>query len=146
MRPGLAFNVLNIGLPDAFSKSINALGAIALPLALLSIGASLNLEFSKKNLLLVILSSCFNVIILPFTGILFCKIFNLTTGETLVVLLFLACPIASSSYIYAQHLKGDVSFAGSVIVISTLVSTVFIMDCIIFLGVMKYQIKELIFR
>ena len=120
---GLVFNLLNIELPDAFSRSIKALGAAALPLALLSIGASLKFEFKKNNLSLVILSSCFNVIILPIAGILFCEILGLTTGETLVALIFLACPTASSSYIYAQHLKGDVPFASSVIVMSTLIST-----------------------
>jgi predicted permease len=40
----------------------------------------------------------------------------------LVGLIFLACPTASSAYIYARQLKGDPAFAGNVILISTLIS------------------------
>lgn len=39
-----------------------------------------------------------------------------------VALIFLACPTASSAYIYTRQLKGDPEFAGNVILLSTLLS------------------------
>lgn len=131
---GLVFNILKIELPEALFRSMKAIGPVALPLALLSIGAALKLEISKKNLTVVIISSCLNVIALPLIGIVSCKVFGLTGSEVLVALIFLACPTASSSYIYAQHLKGDAFFASSVIVMSTFISILSLLTVLFFYG------------
>lgn len=117
---GLAVSFCGVRLPLAFSRSLGSLGAMALPLALMSIGAGLNMRNIRNGLGAACLAAFFNVIILPLIGFGLCRIGGLTPGETLVSLIFLTCPTAASAYIYAKQLKGDPEFAGNVILISTL--------------------------
>jgi hypothetical protein len=120
---GLAACILKIKFPPAIDRGLGALVPVALPLALLSIGASLKIKAAVKgDFSLALTAACFNVIILPLFGLGLCRLLDLTRGETLVVLIFLACPTASTSYVYAQQLRGDAVFAGRVIVISTILS------------------------
>lgn len=119
---GLLVCAFNIKFPVAVNRGLGALVPVALPLALLSIGASLKFKSVKGDFSLALTAACFNVMILPLVGILICYLLKLTRGETLVALIFLACPTASSSYIYAKQLKGNASFASRVIVISTIIS------------------------
>jgi hypothetical protein len=95
---------------------------MALPLALLSIGAGLSMRNIRDGFGAAILAAAFNVIALPLAGFALCRFWGLTFGETLLALIFLACPTASSAYIYARQLKGDPEFAGNVILLSTLLS------------------------
>ncbi|MDD4102420.1 MAG: AEC family transporter [Kiritimatiellae bacterium] len=119
---GLAVAFCGFRLPLALSRSVGSLGSMALPLALMSIGAGLNLRNVRDGLGAACLAAFFNVVMLPLIGFGLCRFGGLTSGETLVSLIFLTCPTASSAYIYARQMKGDPSFAGNVILISTLMS------------------------
>jgi len=119
---GLAVAFAGYQLPLALSRSLGSLAGMALPLALLSIGAGLSMRNIRNGFGAALLAALLNVGLLPFTGYLLCRLWGLTAGETLVALIFLACPTASSAYIYARQLKGDPEFAGNVILMSTLIS------------------------
>lgn len=119
---GLTIYLLKLELPSALNRGLGALGPVALPLALLSIGASLKFKIARNDFSLALGAACFNVLALPLTGLLISRLLHLTQGEMMVALIFLACPTASSSYIYARMLKGNAEFAGRVIVISTVIS------------------------
>jgi len=119
---GLAVSFIGLKLPLAFSRTLGSLGSMALPLALISIGAGLTARNVRDGLPAAILASVCNVVLLPLVGWVICTIWGLSREEMLVGLIFLACPTASSAYIYARQLKGDPAFAGNVILISTLIS------------------------
>ncbi|MDA3923769.1 MAG: AEC family transporter [Kiritimatiellae bacterium] len=119
---GLIVSFIGIRLPLALSRSLGSLGGMALPLALLSIGAGLNARNLRDSFSVAALAASFNVICLPLVGFALCRIWGLSPYETLIGLIFLACPTASSAYIYARQLNGDPAFAGNVILISTLIS------------------------
>ncbi len=93
-------------LPVALSRSLGSLGGMALPLALLSIRAGLTLRNIRDGLGAAswprpsMLRSCrWRAASLP-DGVSHPE-------ETLLTLIFLACPTASSAYIYARQLHGD---------------------------------------
>lgn len=132
---GLFVYAFNIKFPVAITRGLDALVPVALPLALLSIGASLRLKIAKGVFAAALTAACFNVIMLPLTGLGICRVLDLSRGETLVALIFLACPTASSSYIYAQQLKGNAVFAGQVIVISTIISILPLLFILYFRGI-----------
>jgi predicted permease len=129
---GVFMYTFKLELPSAINRGISALTPVALPLALISIGASLKFKNAKGDLILALTAAGCNVIILPLVGVLICRFLELTRDETLVALIFLACPTASSSYIYARQLNGDAHFAGKVIVISTIISILPLLALLLF--------------
>jgi predicted permease len=119
---GIIISISGLCLPEAVNRGLSSLGRMALPLALLSIGAGLTFDRIKENFNSALLAAVFNVALLPFVGYFIARIWNLSNNETLLSLIFLACPTASSAYIYAKQLKGDHVLAGNVILLSTLIS------------------------
>jgi predicted permease len=119
---GLLISALGLALPVALARGLDSLGKMAMPLALLSIGASLNFARVRDNLALAGVAAVLNVMVLPLIGLGLCRLWGLSGAETLIALLFLACPTATSTYVYAQQLKGDPLFASNVIVLSTVLS------------------------
>jgi len=120
----LPISYFSLQLPRFFLRSCEALGRMALPLALLSIGSSLNFEKIKGNINASIIASIVNVFGLPLFGWIAAKFLNMNKFEIMIALILLACPAASSSYIMVQQLGGDESLAGSSIVISTILSII----------------------
>lgn len=119
---GLVLTYTGLTLPAAVNRGLDSLGKMALPLALLSIGAGLNFRTVKTGLPLTITAAVFNVVVLPLFGLLFSRMIGLDSGYTLIALIFLACPTAATAFVYAREMRGDHILAGNVIVISTMLS------------------------
>lgn len=120
---GLLVSLLDIPLPNLLIRSLDSLGNMALPLALLSIGAGLSFGSLKGTVFPTVTAALFNVFLLPLIGYLFSRFFGLSDSYTLIALIFLACPTAAATFVYAREMDGDHIFAGNVIVLSTLFST-----------------------
>lgn len=121
---GIIISLSGFRIPQAVNRGLESLGKMALPLALLSIGAGLKVNHLREQFPVVLLASIFNVIVLPAAGYLFARYAGLGENEMLIALIFLACPTASSAFIYARELQGDPEFAGNVILTSTIISAV----------------------
>lgn len=119
---GILFSVFSIGVPMAFNRVLEALGHMALPLALMGVGARLDVKNFQNKLGIPLSAAVLNVVILPLIGYLIGRLLDLSRGEMLIALLFLAGPTASSTYIYAREMKGDPVLAGNVILLSTCIS------------------------
>jgi hypothetical protein len=119
---GLAVSLAGLRLPLVLSRSLGSLGGMALPLALLSVGAGLSMRNIRDGFGAALLAAALNVIALPLAGLALCRLWGVSAGETLLALVFLACPTAASAYVFARHMKGDPAFAGNVILLSTLLS------------------------
>jgi len=120
----LPFSIFQIQIPPFILRSAKALGETALPLALLSIGASLSISKIKGNVLLASTAAIINIFLLPFIGYWLAVIFKMNQNELLITMIFLACPAATSSYVMVQQIGGDEHLAGSVVIISTLMSAI----------------------
>ena len=121
---GIAAASAGLELPLFINRGLDSLGQMALPLALLSIGAGLSFSTMKGSLLPAVTASIFNIFLLPFMGFIFSRYLGLSDSHTLIALVFMACPTAASTFIYAREMGGDYRFAGNVIVLSTLMATV----------------------
>ncbi len=120
----LPFSIFQIQIPPFILRSTEALGQTALPLALLSIGASLSISKIKGSVFLASIAAIINIFLLPFIGYWLAVIFKMNQNEILITMIFLACPAATSSYVMVQQIGGDEHLAGSVVVISTLMSAI----------------------
>lgn len=121
---GILFSLSGLKMPLVIDRSLHILGGLALPMALLIIGASLSFELMQLRILRVISSSLLKLILLPGVGFLLYRIFNIAVQDYLPALILLASPTATITYVMAREMGGDVDFAVAAISTSTLISSV----------------------
>ncbi len=116
----LLWNVSGITMPQFAGKSLNYLAEMAVPLALISLGANFDLQALRGRIGLAALASALKTIIAPLIAVTvayFCGIRTVGLGITLIIF---GGPTAVSSYIMAKQMGSDYKMAGQIIVISTL--------------------------
>ena len=129
----LPFAYFKQELPSAVSASGNFLSDVALPMALIGIGGSLNIENIKKASTLAFTSSAIKLILLPLgltIGAYYSGFRNVDLG---IMFVLFACPTAIVSFIMAEAMGCNSKLAGNIVVISTIGSVITISAAIIIL-------------
>ncbi len=121
---GLLLNFYGVGFPVAIQSSLSALGSASLALALLSIGSSLSFRGIGNGLLHSITASSIKVFIQPLIGLGLALLWNVPPIERQMLLIFLACPTATASYVLADIFESDRELAARIIVVSTVLSAI----------------------
>ena len=119
---GIFFSVMEIPVPEVIGRILDILGDLALPMALLVIGASLSFEVMRLSVFSVISANFFKLIVLPCVGFILFGLYGISPGEYLPGLILLASPTATIAYIMAKEMDGDANFAVAAISSSTLIS------------------------
>ena len=119
---GVAFNLLEIPLPSAVSKTIVDLGRVATPLSLVALGASFTFAsvagFRRQLMIGVAGKLVLSPLIMVSLGVLLGF-----RAETLVpVLILFGAPTAVSSFPMAQQMEGDGELAASLVVFTSALS------------------------
>jgi len=117
---GLGFRFVGATLPLALGRSLSLLSRVALPLALLGIGASLTLEALRRGAAAGLVSAAIKVGVAPLVGVVVGPLLGLDGTTQRMTLLYLACPTAIVSYVMAERLGGDGPLSSSIVVESTL--------------------------
>jgi hypothetical protein len=120
---GIAVSALELPVPRVIGRSIDILGGLAPPMALLLIGASLSLNLMRKYLLPTLGAVALKLLLLPAGGLLLFNLFHLETEAYLPALILLCSPTATISYVMAREMHGDADFAVAAISASTLFSS-----------------------
>lgn len=119
---GGAINFLSVPMPVFIVKMLAILSAAALPLGLLSVGVGLELTHIKTAKYELFVATILKLAVFPILIFAVGTLFDLTHESLVVVVLFASMPTASSSYILARQLGGDLKLMSSIITIQTLVS------------------------
>lgn len=119
---GLAYAYLGPPLPLAVDRSLSAIGQMALPLALLGIGASLRVNAIQEGGFVALAAALLKLVASPLAGYLVARWLGLSGTEMLMALLYLTMPTAALSYVMADQLGADSQLASSAVVISTLLA------------------------
>lgn len=119
---GMVLLYLAVPVPRLLMKSMGILANIALPMALIIIGASMSLSTLKSSFKLSWIISCMKLMVLPFLSFLFCYFYAIPPLDALPGIILLATPTATTSFILANELGGDTELASGVITLSTLLS------------------------
>jgi len=117
---GVILNVTDIGLPPVIGPLIEILGRAALPIGLMCVGAGLQLSAIKDTGRVVTEATLIRLIGMPIFMALFCHLLGVSGLTAKVAILMAALPPASSSFILARQLGGDVVLMASIITVSTL--------------------------
>lgn len=121
---GIFFSLTGLGLPIMVSRTLDIISGMALPLALLLIGAALNFDRMKSQLVRVLPSTIIKLVLVPAAGFLLYTLWGLSPDLYLPGLILLASPSATIIYVMAVEMNGDVEFAVTAISVSTLLSAV----------------------
>ena len=119
---GMFLLYFNIPVPKLLMKSMGILANIALPMALIIIGASMSVGTIKSSFRLSGLVTVMKLMILPSLSFLFCYLYAIPFHDVLPGIILLATPTATTSFILANQLGGDTELASGVITLSTLLS------------------------
>ncbi len=103
----LAFNIFALPVPDVVQVTLGRLGACALAVGLLCVGATLSLHGGKGAGKLMSWMLAARLLIMPMAAILIGWALDLSTVERQMLLLFSALPTASSAHVLAARMGGS---------------------------------------
>jgi predicted permease len=121
---GMVFSAWHIAMPLIIERTLSILSGLALPTALLLIGASLSLERIRLRIGQVLGVSMIKLMLLPAIGWLLSMIFQIDRQEFLPALILLAAPTATITYVMAKQMHGDADLAVATVSASTLLSSI----------------------
>lgn len=121
---GILFSVLSLHLPVILERTLGIIGNLALPLALLVIGASLSFRYERKQMIYILISCFFKLILLPALGIWMYSLFGIPPALYLPGLILLSAPVATVSSIMASEMRGDPIMAANTVSLSTALSLI----------------------
>ena len=119
---GIAWSFFRVPMPKVMDSALNIITGMALPLALISIGASFSWEKLRGDLKVALQATVFKLVILPFLAALVLLALGVRRQELAIGVLFAGTPTATVAYIMAQQMQGDAELSGSIIMLSTLLS------------------------
>lgn len=120
----IPFCIFQIGIPSFLSKPITTLGSTALPLALLSIGATFEGSKAIKKIWPTVIATFIKLVALVAIFLPVAIKLGFRNQELVAALIMLGSPATASCYIMVKNTKNDAVLTSSIIVLTTLFSSV----------------------
>lgn len=119
---GVLVSVLGLPVPVAADRSLELVSRVAMPLALLSLGAGLDPHRIRSEVVPTAVVALIKLVIFP--ALLYAALGALGVGglDRQFAVLLLACPNAVVSHIMAREMKGDERLAAALVMGTTLAS------------------------
>ena len=121
---GLSMNALGLGGLPVIHETTGLLGAAALPIVLLCIGANLRIREMHTSLGPVLLSIVGKFVIFPAAAFGLILATGLTGMTAVVPMIAASIPTAASSFTLARQMGGDAPLMAAIVTLQTLVSFV----------------------
>jgi hypothetical protein len=119
---GLVFNLAGLELPSLVSTTLGRIGAAALPLGLMAVGAGLRLGALREGASLAAGLLAIRHLVLPLVGIGLAVALALPAPQQAVLVAYAAMPTASSAYVLAVRMGGHGGFVAALVTLSTLIA------------------------
>jgi predicted permease len=119
---GTALSLSGTILPPVLDRPVEMVGRTALPLALICLGAGLDLSRLRADVWPALLVSAFKLIVYPAIIWFWLRELGLSGPALQLPVILVASPVAVVSFIMAKEMKGDERLAGALVIGSTLLS------------------------
>ena len=121
---GLVCNLGGLQLPELASVTLSRIGAAALPLGLMAVGAGLRFGALRAGpgLASALMAICH--VALPLVAITLVLWLKLPAPQQAVIVAFAAMPTASSAYVLATRMGGNGGYVAGLVTVSTLLAMV----------------------
>jgi predicted permease len=121
---GLAIALLGVRLPMFLDRTLEILGASAVPIALLCIGGSLTTTKFSGRLSWIVAAATFKIAVSPLVAALLLWLTGLGAIEWRIGLVFASTSTAAAAYVMARQMEGDEALASGSIALSTVLSAI----------------------
>lgn len=118
---GLAVNLLALPLPALAVITVGRIGAAALPLGLMAVGAGLQFGALREGPGLAAALLAIRHLALPAIALALLSLLHLPPGQQLTLVAFAAMPTASSAYVLAVRMGGHGGYTAGLVTMSTLI-------------------------
>ena len=119
---GLAVSYARIQIPYLISATLNHLGAMSVPLALMSIGSGMTMKRVKSNIKYATIAAFIKTFILPLSAALLAISLGFRDFELTVIVIIFAAANPAANYVMSLATGNDSDLAASGIVLSTIFS------------------------
>ena len=119
---GVALGATGLGLPAFARPLFDILAQATLPLALLAVGAGLDLATLPRTGGTVLLGTACRLLAMPALALGWAAALGLEGLERTMLLLYAALPVSPAAYVLARQLGGDHALMAAIITATTLVS------------------------
>lgn len=114
--------MFGITLPPAVESTIGTLSDATSPVAMILLGAALNLNGFSSDRRRIIICTLGKLVVFPAFGIAGAVLLGIRDVQLIAVLLMAAAPVALASYAMASSMGGNGKLAGELVVITTISS------------------------
>ncbi len=121
---GLLVNLAGVALPALLLTTFNRVGAAALPLGLMAVGAGLHFGALRAAPRLAAALLFIRHLAQPAAGIALALLLPLPAAQQPVLVAFAALPTASSAYVLAARMGGNGAYVAGLVTLSTLLAMV----------------------
>jgi hypothetical protein len=118
---GVLYSIFFDRLPMVLDRSFAVVGQMAMPLALIAIGATLVRGIGGRGVA-ALTAAFIKTMVSPAVGFGVAMLIGLGGPERTAAMIFLACPTAVASYVLTDQIGGDKQLAASIVVMSTILS------------------------
>jgi len=119
---GIIWSFFGLPIPEVLNRTFDLITGMAMPLALIVIGASFSVRELRGDMGLSIVVCAVKLLLMPVMAGALLLLLGVRGVELGVGVLLTGAPAASAAYILAQQLKSDAELTSSIIMFSTLVS------------------------
>jgi predicted permease len=116
---GIVLNLLGVDLPQPIAGALGMLGAAALAIGILAVGAGLDLSALRRPGPALTTATLLRLIGMPLLAALFCSLFGVTGAARGVALVAAAVPTAGGAYLLARRMGGDARLMAEIITLQT---------------------------
>lgn len=121
---GLLCNLLGVRLPALADVTLARMGAAALPLGLMAVGAGLQFGALREGPKLAAALMSIRHALMPAAALVLILATALPRGQQAVLMAFAAMPTASSAYVLAARMGGNGPYTAGLVTLSTLIGMV----------------------
>lgn len=119
---GIIFSALRINVPSFIKETMQLLSKMAMPLALLTIGASIKAQLISKLYKEISTVLVLKLLVLPSMGLFLLWLAERPPTDIQAAIILLCSPTATVTYVMAAEMGGDTYFSTAAISLSTLFS------------------------
>lgn len=121
---GVLVSLFRIDFPVIIDKTVQYLGSMATPLALIALGAGFEGKKAIAKIKPTIAASVIKLLVLPMVFLPIAMYLGYTGEKMVALIVMLGSPTTTSCYIMAKNMKNDGVLTSSIIVMTTLLASV----------------------
>jgi len=133
---GIPFMLTSLTLPSFATATLNYVGGVTTPIAMICLGASMGKYKTKSKITLSVSAALFKVVVFPLILVTAGIFFGFRGVELGAILILFGGATAVSSYIMAKNMESDHEMAGQILLLSTALCSI-----TMFIGI--YLLKSL---